>query len=272
VGSTPTRFRQRDTAAVGGGTVADLLGSARSLVGGLIGRRFSHVVPLGASCRVTWQLRTFFRDGRAYPFDWWASTVDGLAAYLSVMDPARIYGDGGLEELVVDGRVTTIRSREFGFQLFHEFPRHRDVSGASAVSPGWEAHVAAAAQRHTHRLERLRGLDRTGNRILFVRHKYAYEPGPAGDPAASVARLLAALEAGWSRARFTLLLINFPEGYTPPAGVLSVRFDDPPGPAPEEWRGDGERWEAAFRSLGLSLDASPAEREERPPGTYGPPN
>ena len=252
--------------------MADLLGSARRLAGGLFGRRFSHVVPLGASCRVTWQLRTFFRDGRAYPFDWWASTVDGLAAYLEVMDPSRIYGVGGLEELVEDGRVTTIRSREFGFQLYHEFPRHRGPTGASEVSPGWEAHVAAAAKRHADRLERLRGLDRKGNRILFVRHKYAFEPGPAGDPAPSVARLLRSLDTGWSRARFTLLLVNFPDGYEPPTRVLSLRFDDPPGPAPEEWRGDKAIWENALRSLGLSLRASAADREQRPPGPYGPPN
>ncbi len=252
--------------------MADLIGSARRLAADLFGRRFSHVVPLGASCRVTWQLRTYFRDGRAYPFDWWASTLDGLAAYVARMNPGRVYGEGALEELVVDGRLTTIRSREFGFQLYHEFPRHRDASGAAVVSAGWEAHVQAARRRHEDRLERLRGLDRKGNRILFVRHKVEFEPGPAADPAPSVARLLAALGAGWSQARFTLLLANFPEGYEPPAGVLSLRFDDPPGPAPEEWRGDPERWEAAFRSLGLSLRASRAEREQRPPEQIGPPN
>jgi hypothetical protein len=131
-----------------------ILESLRSRVGFPVSRRFTHVVPLGVSCRVTYQVRTFFGTTEAYPFDWWISSLDGLARYLERPDPGRIYGEGGLEEVRrAHGKVVSIRSAEFGFQLYHEFPRHRETppgldAEISVVSPGWRLKRVASIGNH----------------------------------------------------------------------------------------------------------------------------
>jgi len=226
-------------------------------------RAFTHVVPLGLSCRVTYQVRAYFGTGIAYPFDWWISPLAGLTEYLADLDPRRIYAPEALEELVENGRVTAIQTRESGIQLFHELPRYRDASDVSVVSPGWQGHLAAAAEKHTHRLKRLKALNRKGNRILFVRHKRDVEPQPENDedaeddPSPLIARLWDTLRGQWSEAEVHLLLINLPGASRPVDRVLSLHFDDPPGPPPESWRGETARWTAALSSLGLApLNAS----------------
>jgi hypothetical protein len=231
----------------------------------------THVVPLGLSCRVTHQARTCFGVGEAFPFDWWISPLAGVTRYLDHLDCERVYGAGGLEERVVDGRIESIRSVEFGFELLHEFPRTGE--GASrGVAPGWQGHVAAARAQHERRLDRLCRLDQPGHRILFLRHKYgvvADEPAPARE----IAELWDALHRLWRQADVALLLLNVGLDGPLPRGVLAVRFDDPPGPPPDEWRGDTPRWRAAFAARGLRLQRRSAARaRSAPPPATGPPN
>ncbi len=227
----------------------------------------THVVPLGVSCRVTYQLRTYFRAGEAYPFDWWGSSIDGVARYLQDPDPDRIFSPDGLIEQTADGGIYTILSRTFGFQLFHEFPRRSAQTAIRVVSPQWRDHVAAARSAHERRLQRLLDLDRPGNAIVFVRHKL-----DAADDAQriqeNVDALWRTLSARWTIADIRLLLVNVPAFAPPCRRVLCVDFDDPPGSGPESWRGDDGRWAAAFASLGLApragtlpLDASPSPGE-----------
>ncbi len=223
-------------------------------------RPLTHVVPLGLSCRVTYQVRVFFGSEVAYPFDWTMTPLEGLARYLAVLDPDRIYSEAALEEVVVDGRVDALQSREFGLWLYHEFPRRRD-GDVSVVSPGWQEHLAFAKERHARRLQRLKGLDAAGHRILFIRHKLDVDPGrrAAQQP---VEALWNVLRRQWSRADIRLLLINLPAIDPPSPRVLQLSFEDLPGPEPEVWRGNAERWASALASLGLTLhgrtkDASP---------------
>lgn len=217
---------------------------------------FSHVVPLGLSCRVTHQVRRYFGIGIAYPFDWWMSPLPGLARYLANPDPERIYSPDRLEEVRSDGRVVAIRSIEFGIELFHEFPRTRIVvDGAEVlvVAPDWSDHIAAAREKHLARLQRLLATNRPGNRLLFVRHKYdANVAGPA--PADAIGELHAALQAQWPRARVELLLANVPVRGRLPRGVRSMALEDLPGPPGDEWQGDGAQWRSAFSALRLRLD------------------
>ena len=230
---------------------------------------FSHVVPLGLSCRVTYQVRTFFRAGTSHPFDWWIAPVEGLARYISLFDPDRIYRADALTELTEDGWVSSIASREFGFLLYHEFPRRKEAPPIRVVSADWRAWIAAARETHVRKLERLAALDRPGNRILFVRDRL----GSAEDPASTQAlvdALWQALRKRWSSADITLLLVNLP-AFTPScASVVRANFADPPRPPPESWRGEDARWAAAFAALGfdppgadtpLPLPPSPGEAD-----------
>ncbi len=243
----------------------DLLRHARQLLDRRRGT-FSHVVPLGLSCRVTYQVRLYFGSATAYPFDWWLSPLDGLTRYLADPHPDRIYAPEALAEKVVDGWVKTIVAPEFGFELFHEFPRRKEAPPMRVVAPDWREHIAVARSRHVHLLERLLSLDRRGNRILFVRHRSGVE---SVDPDArqAVERLWQTLLTLWPSADIHLLLVNLPPFELPDERILRVDFDDPPGPPPEAWRGDPERWSASFASAGIAAPPrrTPAERAPGPP-------
>lgn len=217
---------------------------------------FTHIVPLGLSCRLTHQVRRFFGTGIAYPFDWWISPLPGLARYLADPDPERIYSRDRLEEMNVDGRVVAIRSVEFGIELFHEFPRTRSVVGGnevSVVAADWPDHVSAARDKHSTRLQRLLDADQPGNRILFIRHKAGADAASLAE-ADAVGALRDILRARWPAARVELMLVNVPVRGSLPAGIRSISFEDRPGSAAEEWQGDSERWAASFVAEQLHLD------------------
>jgi len=229
---------------------------------------FTHVVPLGLSCRVTYQMRTRFRCATRYPFDWWITPIDGLARYLADPDPDRLFAPGALEERIENGWPSSIASREFGFQLFHEFPRQKEAPAVPVVSPRWQAHIGAVRERHERRMHTLLSTDEPGNRVLFVRHQLG--PDTTTDSAASaVDALWQSLARQWTRAEVHLLLINLPAVEVPSTRVRQLRFEDPPGPDPESWRGDDARWALALHSAGivpardgepLSCPPSPGER------------
>lgn len=212
---------------------------------------FSHVVPLGLSCRVTYQVRAYFRAGMSHPFDWWGASVGGISRYLAVLDPDRVYRADALCEQLRDGWISAIASREFGFLLYHEFPRHKEAPPIRVVSPDWRERIPAARQAHVRKLERLAALDRPGNRILFVRDRL----DPAEDVRSTqqtVDALWRALRGRWAAADITLLLVNLP-AFTPSSPcILRANFADPAGPPPESWRGEDARWAKAFAALGLA--------------------
>jgi len=212
--------------------------------------RPTHVVPLGVSCRVSYQVRAYFGSTTAYPFDSWGTPIDGLTSYLSDPDPDRVYGAGALDELVVDGHVTSVRAPEFGFLLFHEFPRQDVGLSRRVVAPGWRDHVPELRARHARRLDRLLALDRRGHRILFVRDRLNIDRGSGTEVAAeSVSNLWRALSGRWSRAKIELLLVNVPcDSRTPQRRVQWVDFEDIPGDPAEAWKGDSTRWAQAFAS------------------------
>lgn len=222
---------------------------------------YTHVVPLGLSCRVTYQLRTYFGCRLAYPFDWWISPFGGLTSYLADPDPHRIYRSTALVERRGAEGIEAIECAELGLQLFHEFPRLAASAGPSVVAPGWQAHLPQAAERHGRRLARLLALDRPENRLLFVRHRAGAEATSflAGD---EIALLLSILRLRFPRASVTLLLLNVPvQGEIRPE-VDRLYFNDSPGTPPEEWRGAEACWRGALAAGGFRLKGSPCT----PPG------
>jgi hypothetical protein len=229
----------------------------------------THVVPLGMSCRVTYQLRTYFRSDAAYPFDWWISSMGGITRYLKNPNPQRIFSTEDLYEQIEDGWIHAIASRKFGFQLFHEFPRQKEVPPMRVVSPSWREHISEARSRHEVRLQRLLDLDDPRNTILFVRDKLDIfdDEAPFQD---RVDDLWLTLKARWQHARIRLLLINVPNFMPPCQQVQHLKFDDLPGEPPEAWRGNDAKWAAAFASLGLpaSTDALPLKSKPSPDESF----
>jgi hypothetical protein len=227
--------------------------------------RPTHVVPLGLSCRVAYQVRSYFASATAHPFDWWLTPIQGLTSYLANPEPQRVFGDGALAALELDGRISTIVAPEFGFQLYHDFPRHDVGRPPRAVVPDWRLHVAEARERHARRLERLLALNRRGNRLLFVRDRLDVEGGAGNaSPTRALAQLAQILIERWPQAEVELLVINaprlppdLPAADRLPRLVRQIDFDDPPGPPPEAWRGEAARWADAFARAGHTRPAPP---------------
>lgn len=227
----------------------EILRSIRRLLASDSASRPTHVVPLGLSCRVSYQVREFFGSTIAYPFDWWRTPIDGLTRYLSDPNPDRIYGPGALDEVVVDGHVTSVVAPEFGFLLYHEFPRQDIGLPTRVVAPGWRDHVQKARAQHARRLDRLLALDRPGRRVLLVRDRLDVDGKGVETAADSVAKFWSTLSNRWSRAEIALLLVNVPcEVRTPDPRVRWADFDDVRDDTPEGWRGNSTGWARAFAS------------------------
>jgi hypothetical protein len=225
----------------------NILDSLRHLLASASSSRPTHVVPIGLSCRVSAQVRDHFRSTIAYPFDWWLTPIDSLNSYLSNPDPDRVYGAGALDEVVENGHVTSVVAPEFGFLLYHEFPRHDVGLPTSVVAPGWRDHVPRARAQHVRRLDRLLALDRPGRRILFVRDRLDVDGKGTDGAAESVAKLWSTLSSRWSRAEIELLLVNVPcEVRTPEPRVRWADFEDVRGDDAEGWRGNSAGWARAF--------------------------
>ena len=230
----------------------------RRLLVSELSSRPTHVVPIGLSCRVSYQVRTYFGSTTAYPFDWWLTPIDGLTRYLSDPDPDRVYGAGALEELVVGGHVTTVVAPEFGFQLYHEFPRQDVGLPTSVVAPGWRDRVSKQRVVHARRLDRLLALNRPDRRILFVRDRLDTD-GKSDDAAAeSVAKLWSTLASRWSRAVIELLLVYVPcDVRTPEPRIRWASFEDVRGDTAEGWHGNSAGWTRAFTSLHVTTPNAP---------------
>jgi hypothetical protein len=227
--------------------VAGILQSLRRLLAAGSPSRPTHVVPLGLSCRVSHQARAYFGSKIAYPFDWWLTPIDGLTSYLADPDPDRIYGEGALDELVIDGHVASIVAPEFGFRLYHEFPRHDVGLPETVVAAGWRDHVRKQRAQHARRLDRMLALDRPGRRILFVRDRLDLGERNDGTEAESVAKLWSALSDRWSRAEIELLLVNVScDPRTVDPRVRWVDFEDVRGDGAGGWRGNSAAWAQAF--------------------------
>ena len=211
--------------------------------------RPTHVVPLGLSCRVSYQVRTYFGSMIAYPFDWWLTPIDGLTRYLADPDPDRVFGEGALHEVVADGHVRSIVAPEFGFDLYHEFPRQDVGLPTRVVAADWRAHVPKQRAHHARRLQGLLALDRPDRRILFVRDRLDVD-GKGTDAAdESVSSLWNMLSSRWSRAEIQLLLVNVPcDARTLDPRVRRADFEDVREDTAEGWRGNSAGWTRAFAS------------------------
>jgi hypothetical protein len=226
-----------------------VLDSIRRLLGSGSRSRPTHIVPIGLSCRVSHQVRANFGSMIAYPFDWWITPIDGLTRYLSDPDPDRVYGAGALHEIVEDGHVTSVVATEFGFQLYHEFPRLDVGLPTRVVAPDWRDHVPTQRARHAGRLSRLLALNRPGRRILFVRDRLDVDGKGADAAADSVTKLWETLSSNWGRAEIELLLVNVPCVVRPSLpGLRWANFEDVRGETAEGWQGNSVGWAQAFAS------------------------
>ncbi|HEY8612834.1 MAG TPA: DUF1796 family putative cysteine peptidase [Roseomonas sp.] len=202
---------------------------------------FRHVIPLGARCRLTHNLRLHFGGEGKFPFDWFILPLPGLLTCLEEgLDAARIYDPGRLTALRdAKGMLHSVRNTRLGILHHHDFPRGEGDS----LLPGWQEQIPKAAARFAHLAGRLRAAAAEGP-VLYVREHHKHD-----DPAA-LARLQAMLRNLAPGAGFRLLAVNYEPGAVP-AGIEAITVQEE-GEG-RGWRGDPQAWGAALASTGHRL-------------------
>lgn len=206
---------------------------------------FTHVVPIGANCRLTLNVRRFFDSGESYPFDWWIAPLPGVISALQCgLDGDRLYDPRALHRLGdANGRHRSVAHREFGIRYVHEFP---DMPDSIAEPVEWAARLRQPRERLAHLADKLWRLNAPGHRILFVRFCVHPRGGIAHDTEADLRRLGAVLTERFDAATIALLPISGKdriESYE----TLAVRDGS------EDWKGDFALWSAALASTGHRL-------------------
>ena len=180
----------------------------------------THIISLGKTCAVAYNLRRYFDFDMAFPFDWWVTPPSGLCKLIQKPDPDYLYNPIMLE--VTDDKSSVIH-KELKIQLHHEFPREWKSAGMP-VRDDWMDYVEKPKARTTALLRRLLALNRPDCRLAFVTH---------GSMELS---LIEALEGLFHDAQWTLLSFN---------GLDQPRTD---------WRNDPDVWDRALQVSGLILD------------------
>ncbi|WP_296817178.1 hypothetical protein [Brevundimonas sp.] len=180
-------------------------------------RSFTHVISLGNRCATAYNLRRHFSFGDGHLFDWWITPYPGLLALLDNLSADWLYDPASLE-MLPDNRA--VRHRPSGIELTHDFPRVGKHAGPVTVD--FLDYLDRPKSRAGYLIDKLKGLNCPGERILFVRE------------AAVTSALSERLAALLPLARFEVASIE-------PVANLG------------DWRGDPALWDAALASLEARL-------------------
>lgn len=130
------------------------------------------VISLGTNCEVSFNIRNTFGTERAYPFDWWITPLQSVAAI--VRD--RFALDVAAHNLVHAGTPASIMNRKYGLLHHHDFGH---VS-ADARDESWMSLIPAVADKYRALGERFFADVASARDVLFVvnsdGHHAAYTP------------------------------------------------------------------------------------------------
>ncbi len=202
---------------------------------------FDHIISLGGACETAYNLRRHFGFATSYPFDWWISSVGGVAALLRDGDVDAFYR---IEDLERSGSGGSVRNTRYDIHLHHEFPRDWKTPG-QPVRDDWPTRIDEPRRRTAYLAERLFGLAATARTLLFVRRLGLQ------DRSEVVTELLDALQARFPDSRIGVVAVD--QGTKPPAlndVMTRISVPRPPGVG---WRGDASAWDAALAGLGVRL-------------------
>lgn len=214
-------------------------------------RAYTHIVSLGGNCRPSYQIKRHFKFKKSYPFDGWITPLDSAALYIEKLDED-LYDPASLQELEVNGEITTIVNAKFQIRLFHDFKR---AGALERVLPDWKSGIENARSRTEHLVRNLQSLNRESNNVLFVRLSDGVCNRPLlgtrlTQPQATE-RLLQALRRRFNRISFDLLCIDFKHRLPEPdPSIIHVDLHD----SAVGWQGTDSLWSQAFNQIGARLE------------------
>lgn len=181
----------------------------------------TQIISLGPRCSTSYNLRRYYNFNSAFPFDWWVTPEPALIGILGRFDADYLYDPAQLERIA---SPNSVRHRDLGFLLHHEFPR---IPGQPVVVDNFLDLIETPKARSRYLIDKMKGLDRPGERLLFIRETVT----SSTELEAALARLF--VHAEWC-------IQSIP--HIPEAG-----FD---------WRCDMKVWDEVLGALGVQLDIS----------------
>lgn len=180
----------------------------------------THVVSLGESCATAYNLRRHYNFGGAFPFDWWVSEAEGLIRFLDDPRVDRLYDP---EKLGLTDNGGSVRHKEFGLLLHHEFPRAWRREGGP-IRDDWRDFLAKPKHRSAALVKKFLDLNKADNRIVFVRYGKS-APG-----------FIERLEKLFVEPTWTFVHL----------GYIANKSGG--------WKGDPQAWDRVLDDLSLSID------------------
>jgi hypothetical protein len=137
-------------------------------------------VSLGSRCETAWQIRQFYGQPQAYPFDWLVTPLDTLPLMIeedfeAIADPRYLqvtqYGNGA---------GWSVENTRYKILLHHEFKRAPDGS----IVPDWLAGLGDVVSKFAYLRRRWADLMNGSGRVCFIRRLGCFDM-PSEQPVAT---------------------------------------------------------------------------------------
>lgn len=208
---------------------------------------YDHVISLGATCTPAWQIRHYFKQEKAFVFDWlvtpWETVLDLIG------EDFRGFVSEDNVELSSDG--TTVRNRRFPVLHHHDF--HRD---GNLIAEDWKKDIPSVVQKYEFLANRWNEELSKRAKVLFVRHEGRLSISGKeysridGNDADGLCKLIA---DKYPLLDFNVLFVTALSSSPTDHRAINVEIDyanDSDWPNPEDnWKGKTSGWQAVFREI-----------------------
>ena len=161
------------------------------------------IASIGTNCEVAFNIRNTFAIEQAYPFDWWFTPVQSVAAIL------RDRFDLDVEESNLSHTTTpeSVLNHKYGFLHHHDFPRGE----GERVLPQWRDEIPNVAAKYRFLGDRFIANGERADSALFIlngdgTHRAYTSPRPLDESV--YAEIVAAAQDLFPRTRITLAIFN----------------------------------------------------------------
>ncbi len=163
---------------------------------------YDQIISVGSNCEITWNLRSYFKHEKAYPFDWLITHQN------SIVETVRtdFHDLLNIDNLSISADRRTIRCNKFNMLHHHDFERDEN----DLIRDDIERQIPSLRAKYTMLIARLYDSCRSGN-ILLVRNRGEFDKQLLDwkiDQDFGIARILALFRSRFASAEFSMLATN----------------------------------------------------------------
>ncbi len=164
--------------------------------------QYNNIISLGSNCAPAQAIRRHFGVGKAYPFDWWISSLDELIKVIEC-EFSRMFEPAEIE--IYHASDWGVRSARYGISYHHDFTRQSDGSYDynSVISE-----LRSVQEKYIRRFNRL-DEDVSAGRTLFIRYGVDLRGKTNDASIEGIPNLEKALLSIWPNAKWDLLVLPY---------------------------------------------------------------